>query len=49
MSAWTSDELEKIAAADELEIGKYHRYAAGIVDSIVSPQARATTLKLVPR
>jgi len=27
---------------------KYRRYAAGIVDSIVSPQARAATLKLVP-
>jgi hypothetical protein len=123
VSAWTSDELEKIAAADELEIApvrrdgtlrnpvtvwvvrlgddlyvrsvngrtgawfrgaqarheghvraagvdkdvrlvetddlndqidaayrtKYHRYSAGIVDSIISPQARATTLKLVPR
>jgi hypothetical protein len=28
---------------------KYHRYAASIIDAIVSPQARATTLKLVPR
>jgi hypothetical protein len=28
---------------------KYHRYAAGIVDSITSPEARAATLKLVPR
>lgn len=28
---------------------KYHRYDASIVDSIVSPQARAATLKLVPR
>lgn len=28
---------------------KYHRYAASIVDSIVSPQARAATLRLVPR
>jgi hypothetical protein len=27
---------------------KYRRYAARIVDSIVSPQARAATLKLVP-
>ena len=28
---------------------KYRRYAAGIVGSIVSPAARAATLKLVPR
>jgi hypothetical protein len=28
---------------------KYHRYAPYIIDSIVSPQARAATLKLVPR
>ncbi|HEX4658134.1 MAG TPA: DUF2255 family protein [Streptosporangiaceae bacterium] len=27
---------------------KYRRYAANIVDSIVSPQARAATLKLAP-
>ena|SRR5437764_8209592 len=28
---------------------KYHRYAANIVDSIVTPEARAATLHLVPR
>lgn len=28
---------------------KYRRYAASIVDSIVSPEARAAALKLVPR
>ncbi len=28
---------------------KYHRYAASIIDHIVSPLARAATLKLVPR
>ena len=28
---------------------KYRRYAASIVGSIVSPKARAATLKLVPR
>lgn len=28
---------------------KYRRYAASIVGSIVSPQARVATLKLVPR
>ena len=37
---------------DELDAAyrdKYRRYAGSIVDSIVSPQARAATLKLVPR
>jgi hypothetical protein len=28
---------------------KYRRYPAGIVNSILSPQARATTIKLIPR
>jgi hypothetical protein len=28
---------------------KYHRYAISVVDAIVSPEARAATLKLVPR
>lgn len=28
---------------------KYHRYAANIVNSILTPQARASTIKLVPR
>lgn len=28
---------------------KYRRYAASIIRSIVSPQARSTTIKLVPR
>jgi hypothetical protein len=28
---------------------KYRRYAASTIDSIVSPQARSATLKLVPR
>jgi hypothetical protein len=28
---------------------KYHRYAAAIVDSVVTPEARAATLKLLPR
>jgi hypothetical protein len=28
---------------------KYHRYAANIISSIVSPEARSATLKLVPR
>jgi hypothetical protein len=28
---------------------KYRRYAASIIDSIVSPEARSATIKLVPR
>jgi hypothetical protein len=28
---------------------KYHRYAAGIVNSVLTPGARAATIKLVPR
>jgi hypothetical protein len=28
---------------------KYHRYAPSIVSSLISPEARAATLKLVPR
>jgi len=28
---------------------KYHRYPANIVNSILTPQARSTTVKLVPR
>jgi hypothetical protein len=37
---------------DELDAAyraKYRRYAESIIGSIVSPQARAATLKLVPR
>src|SRR2546426_10269669 len=28
---------------------KYHRYAASIINSIVSPKARSASIKLVPR
>lgn len=28
---------------------KYHRYAASIINTVVSPRARAATLKLAPR
>ncbi|MDT0345738.1 DUF2255 family protein [Streptomyces litchfieldiae] len=34
---------------DEAYRGKYRRYAANIVGTIVSPQARAATTRLVPR
>jgi hypothetical protein len=33
---------------DAVYRGKYRRYAKSIVDSVVSPQARSTTMKLVP-
>ena len=42
----TDDQNDAIDAAYR---SKYRRYAASIVDSIVTPQARAATLKLVPR
>lgn len=37
------------AELDAVYRTKYRRYAASIVDSIVSPGARSATLKLVPR
>ena len=42
----TSDLNDQLDAAYR---GKYRRYAANIVNSIVTPQARAATLKLMPR
>jgi hypothetical protein len=42
----TDDLNDEIDAAYR---AKYHRYAESIVGSIVSPDARAATLKLVPR
>ena len=42
----TDDMNDEIDAAYR---AKYHRYAESIVSSIVSPEARAATLKLVPR
>jgi hypothetical protein len=44
--AETDDMNDEIDAAYR---AKYHRYAERIVGSIVSPEARAATLKLVPR
>jgi hypothetical protein len=40
---------EENDAIDAAYRAKYRRYAARIVDSIVSPQARSATIKLVPR
>lgn len=42
----TDDLNDEIDAAYR---AKYRRYAASIVNSVVTPQARAATLKLVPR
>jgi hypothetical protein len=42
----TDDMNDEIDAAYR---AKYHRYAESIVGTIVSPEARAATLKLVPR
>jgi hypothetical protein len=42
-----SDDMDD--AIDAAYRAKYHRYAESIVGSIVSPTARAATLKLVPR
>jgi hypothetical protein len=44
--------VETDELSDEIDAAyraKYHRYAESIVDSTVSPQARAATLELVPR
>ena len=46
------DFVETDELNDELDAEyrtKYRRYAASITDSITSPEARAATLKLVPR
>jgi hypothetical protein len=34
---------------DDAYRAKYHRYAASIVNSVVTSEARAATIKLVPR
>jgi hypothetical protein len=44
--------VETGGLADEIDAAyrtKYRRYAAAIVDSVLSPDARAATLRLVPR
>jgi hypothetical protein len=42
----TDDMNDEIDAAYR---AKYHRYAVSIIGSIISPEARTATLKLVPR
>ena len=34
---------------DDAYRSKYHRYASDVVDTVVNPDARAATVKLVPR
>jgi hypothetical protein len=58
MSEWTSEELSKIETAvepatvgeaiDAAYRAKYRRYPASIVDSVLTREARAATLELVP-
>ncbi|MCC6453624.1 MAG: DUF2255 family protein [Caldilineaceae bacterium] len=43
------DDAELNNQIDEAYRAKYHRYSAGIINSIVSPTARSATIKLVPR
>jgi hypothetical protein len=59
MTDRTNEELTKIEAADELEIAslrrdgtygaKYHRYSPRTVGSVLTPEARSSTILLVPR
>jgi hypothetical protein len=56
MPAWTNNELERIVetdeAGDEVDAAYWSTYGRrypSIVPSIVSSEARAATLKLVPR
>ena len=42
-------ETDEVDDVDEEYRTKYRRYAACIIDAITSAEARATTLKLVPR
>jgi hypothetical protein len=46
MSNWTAEELDAI---DQAYREKYARYASTYVDPMISPGARAATLRLTPR
>ena len=46
MKDWTADELDAI---DQAHRTKYGRYASTYVDPMISPGARAATLRLTPR
>ena len=47
--AFMEDNSELADQIDAVYRAKYHHYAASIIDSILSPEARSATLKLVPR
>jgi hypothetical protein len=49
MSEWTSEELDKIGAGDELEIAALRRFPSTYVDPMLTPEAAAATLRIVPR
>lgn len=59
MTAWTNEDLTKIEAADGLEAAslrrdgtystRYHRYSPRTVGSVLTPEARSSTIMLVPR
>ncbi len=49
MTSWTSDELARIGAADELELATLRRDATLRISLMTTPEVRATTLRLVPR
>ena len=61
MTAWTSDELNKIGEAEELKIASLRRYGAlrnsviiwvvrvGYVTPMLTPEVRAATINIVPR
>lgn len=43
------DAKEQLDDIDAAYRAKYRRYAGSILDSVLTPEARSTTLKLVPR
>lgn len=52
MVAWTQEELNQIAATEEVDAAyraKYRRYAGRILNSCLSPEARSTTIRVIPR
>jgi hypothetical protein len=56
MTGWTGEELETTGSSDELQIAsigpdgtKYRRYSPGIAASVLTPQARSATIRLIPR
>jgi len=54
MTDWTTEELDKVGSADELEIAPLRRdgtlraYLPSNLDPMLRPEAVETTLRLVP-